>query len=133
MLLLGNQEDCGDGNTYVVEKQTKYDTRFSDYQKITDSPKFIGGKEKLEKLINEKLELSNEAKKIVFRLNYKFTITCEGKIEDIEVLGDLRAREMTNIKDIILSTDGQWEPAKKDGKKVSCIYFSKKTIVGSKY
>lgn len=125
--------NCGDGTTYVNEKQVKYDKRFAAYPKIESVPQFSGGKEALNKLIEEKLKVSEKAKNIVFRLNFMFTITCDGKIKDFKTLGDPKASSLTNMIEIIESTKGKWTPAKKDGVAVDCIYFAQKTILGSKY
>ncbi|WP_109436432.1 hypothetical protein [Aquimarina sp. AU119] len=124
-------EECGDGNVYVVERQTKFDKRFDSYKKIGDSPSLINGD--LNKVIEDNLKLSDEAKKIVFRLNYMFTITCDGKIKDIEIIGEPKMYNWTNLIEIVKKTEGNWIPAKKEGKEVDCVYFSKKTIIGSKY
>tara|TARA_R110002111_G_scaffold116280_3_gene177613 strand:- start:242 stop:688 length:447 start_codon:yes stop_codon:yes gene_type:complete len=129
----GQKVDCGDGITYSNEKQTKYDKRLSEYPKIESSPTYSDGKDELNKLIESNLKVNEQGKDIIFRLNYMFTITCDGQIKDFKTLGDSELSNLTNIKDIIAETNGKWLPAKKDGKPVDCIYFAKKTIVGNKY
>lgn len=130
---LEQSSDCGDEVTYSNEEQTKYDQRLSDYPKIASAPEYKEGKDELNKLIEEKLKVKEEGKQIVFRLNYMFTITCDGQIKDFKELGDAKLSNLTNMQEIIEGTKGKWIPADKDGKPVDCIYFSKKTVVGSKY
>lgn len=125
--------DCGDGVVYANTKQTEYDKRFDAYPKIKGAPKFKGGDKELAKLIREKLRLSDIAKSQVFNLNYQFTVTCEGKIKDVRQIGSPKADDWTNIVEIITSTDGSWEPAKKEGKVVDCVYFSKLFVNGTTY
>jgi len=129
----GQETECGDGTTYSNEKQTKYDKRLSDFPKIESVPTYSDGKDELNKLIESNLKVSENGKNIVFRLNYMFTVTCDGQIKDFKTLGDPKASELTNMEDIIKETNGKWKPAEKDGKFVDCIYFAKKTIVGNKY
>jgi hypothetical protein len=117
--------DCGDGTVYANQKQTENDKRFDDYQKIDEVPQYNGGDKKLDKLIRSKLKLSKVAKTQIFNLNYRFTVTCDGKIKDVKQIGDSKIDDWTNIVDIIQDTEGNWTPAKKDGKPVDCIYFSK--------
>ena len=125
--------ECGDGITYANEKQTKFDKRFSEYPKIESSPSYVDGKEQLNNLIESKLQVEDQGKEMIFRLNYMFTITCSGEIKDFKVLGDAKMSKLTNIKEIISNTNGKWNPAKKNGAPVDCIYFAKKTIVGGNY
>ncbi|GAB3226806.1 hypothetical protein J0A67_16240 [Algoriphagus aestuariicola] len=87
----------------------------------------------MNKLIESKLKVKEQGKNIVFRLNYIFTITCDGQIKDFKTLGDSELSNLTNIEEIIMETNGKWIPAEKDGKPVDCIYFAKKTIAGNKY
>ena len=129
----GQETECGDGIIYSNEKQTKYDKRLSDYPKIESLPTYSDGKDELNKLIESSLKVAENAKDIVFRLNYMFTVTCDGQIKDFQTLGDPKASELTNMEDILKETSGKWKPAEKDGKPVDCIFFAKKTIVGSKY
>ena len=133
LISFGQETECGDGITYSNEKQTKYDKRLNDYPKIESVPTYSDGKDELSKLIETNLKVSEKAKDIVFRLNYVFSVTCEGEIKDFRTLGNPKASEQTNMKDIIEGTKGNWNPAEKDGKVVDCIYFAKKTIVGNKY
>ena len=132
-ITFGQESECGDGIIYSNEKQTKYDKRLADYPKIESVPTYSDGKEELKKLIESNLKVKDEGKEIVFRLNYMFTITCDGKIKDFKTLGDSKLSDLTNIQDIIAGTSGKWIPAEKDGKPVDCVYFAKKTIVGNKY
>lgn len=125
--------ECGDGQVYSNKKQTEFDKRFDIYSKIDGVPKYKGGEKKLDKLIYSKLKLSEDAKKTIFKLNYQFTVTCEGKIKDIKELGDTKLKGWTNIIEIIQNTEGNWKPAKKDGKNVDCIYFSRLSIKGYQY
>ena len=129
----GQDTECGDGIIYSNEKQTKYDKRLSDYPKIESVPTYADGKYELNKLIESNLKVSENGKNIVFRLNYMFTVTCDGQIKDFKTLGDPKASELTNMENIIKETNGKWKPAEKDGESVDCIYFAKKTIVGNKY
>ena len=129
----GQKNECGDGITYSNEKQTKYDKRLSDYSKIESVPTYSAGKDELNKFIESNLKVSENGKDIVFRLNYMFTVTCDGQIKDFKTLGDPKASELTNMEDIIKETNGKWNPAVKDEEPVNCIYFAKKTIVGNKY
>lgn len=124
---------CGDGTIYANKKQTQYDSRFDDYPKIGGLPKFKGGEKGLEKLIQKQLKLSSVAKTQMFRLNYQFTVSCEGKISDIKTLGSPKVAEWTNIVEIIKATEGAWSPAKKGGKAIDCVYFNKLSINGSNY
>lgn len=125
--------DCGDGNVYANKKQTEYDKRFDSYLKIDGVPKYKGGDKKLDKLIRSKLKLSEIAKTQFFYLNYQFTVTCDGKIKDTKQIGDQKAEDWTNIVEIIHGTEGEWTPAKKDGKTVDCVYFSKILINGGQF
>lgn len=129
----GQETECGDGTIYSNEKQTKYEKRLVDYPKIESVPTYSDGKDELNKLIESKLKVSEQGKDIVFRLNYMFTITCDGQIKDFKTLGDSKLSTLTNIEEIISETNGKWIPAEKDRKPVDCIYFAKKTIVGDKY
>ncbi len=133
LISFGQETECGDGITYSNEKQTKYDGRLEDYPKIEGVPIYSEGKDEFNKLIESKLKVKDEGKGIVFRLNYMFTITCDGEIKDFKTLGDSKLSDLTNMQEVIASTNGKWIPAEKDGKPVDCIYFAKKTIVGSKY
>ncbi|MFC7000040.1 hypothetical protein [Rufibacter roseus] len=130
--LFGNF-DCGDGIVYVNEKQTQYDSRFTNFPKIDGQPKLKDGTADLNKIIEAQLKVADEAKNSVFRENFIFTVTCEGKIQDIQTLGDPKMSNWTNIIEIIKGTEGMWIPALIDGKPVDCIYFGKKTVVGNKY
>lgn len=132
-ILFGQETECGDGTIYSNEKQTKYEKRLVDYPKIESVPTYSDGKDELNKLIESKLKVSEQGKDIVFRLNYMFTITCDGQIKDFKTLGDSKLSTLTNIEEIISETNGKWIPAEKDRKPVDCIYFAKKTIVGDKY
>lgn len=125
--------DCGDGSVYANKKQTAYDKRFDNFQKIGGVPKYKGGEKKLEKLIRSKLKLSGVAKTQVFYLTYQFTVTCAGKIKDVKQIGDSKAEDWTNIVEIIQGTEADWSPANKDGKPVDCVYFNKIFINGSQY
>ena len=129
----GQETECGDGITYSNEKQTKYDKRLSEYPKIESVPTYSDGRDELNKLIESNLKVSENGKNIVFRLNYMFTVTCDGQIKDFKTLGDPKASELTNMEEIIKMTIGNWKPAVKDGQPVDCVYFEKKTIVGNKY
>lgn len=129
----GQKTKCGDGITYSNETQTKNDERLNDYPKIEGLPTYTGGKMELEKLIEVNLKISENAKDLVFRLNYIFTVTCEGKIKDFKTLGDPKASKLTNMKEIIEATSGNWIPAEKNGKAVDCIYFAQTTIGGNTY
>jgi len=129
----GRSLECGDGITYSNEGQTKYDQRFVDYPKIASIPTYKDGIDELNKLIEERLKVKDEGKEIVFRLNYMFTVTCDGQIADFKTLGDSKLWDLTNIQEVIEGTIGKWIPAEKDGKPVNCIYFAKKTVVGNKY
>jgi hypothetical protein len=124
---------CGDGKVYANKKQTENDTRFDAYLKIDEVPKYKGGVKKLDKLILSKLKLSEAAKKQFFNLNYQFTVTCDGTIEDVKQIGDPTADDWTNIAEIIKATEVDWTPAKKDGITVDCVYFSRILINGSQY
>jgi hypothetical protein len=125
--------DCGDATVYANKKQTENDKRFDIYPKIKAAPKYKGGDKKLDELIRSKLKLSEAAKTLVFNLNYQFTVTCDGKVKDVKQIGDSKADDWTNIVEIILSTEADWTPAKKDGKTVDCVYFRKLFINGSEY
>lgn len=125
--------DCGDGTVYANKKQTKFDDRFGDYPKISGVPKFKGGDTKLNSIVLENLKLSDVAKTQIFRLNYQFTVTCEGKIKDVKQIGNPMVDGWTNIINVIQSIESDWTPAKNKGKTVDCIYFSSLTINGSKY
>jgi len=133
LISLGQKTECGDGTTYSNEGQTKYDKRLADYPKIENVPTYSDGKEALNELIESKLKVKEKGKEIVFRLNYMFTISCDGEIKDFKTLGNSMFSDLTNIQEIITETKGKWIPAEKEGKPVDCIYFAKKTIVGSKY
>jgi hypothetical protein len=127
-------QECGDGVTYASQKQTEFDKRFDAYPKLNGNkgmPKFKGGDEKLDELIRSHLKLSEEARTQIFNLNFKFTITCDGRLKDVVQIGDKRADSWTNIAEIIPSSG--WEPARKDGKPVDCVYFGKVMVNGSQY
>lgn len=124
---------CGDGTIYANKKQTELDQRFDSFPKIKGAPKYAGGEEELDKLIKQELKLSDAAKTQVFRLNFRFTVTCEGRISNVMQIGNKKADDWTNIREIIQSTEGKWTPAKKDGQPVDCVYFRALTINGSKY
>lgn len=125
--------DCGDGNVYANKEQTQFDKRFDSYTKISGCPKFEGGDKKLDKLIGKNLKLSATAKTQIFNLNYRFIVTCEGKIKDVKQIGDPKADDWTNISEIIEGTEGKWTPAQKDGKPVDCVYFRTFFVNGSSY
>ena len=131
--IFGQEEACGDGITYANEKQTKNDRRFASYSKIEGIPTFNDGLDAFNKLVETNLKVNKEGKDMVFRLNYMFIVGCDGKIMGFITLGNAIFSDLTNIEEIIISTNGKWTPAIKDGKAVDCIYFSKKTIVGSNY
>ena len=125
--------ECGDSVTYANETQTKYDKRLSDYLKISSVPTYSEGEEAFNKLIDTQLNVKDAGKQLVFRLNYRFTVTCNGEIKDFQSLGSAKSSDLTNMQEIIKSTTGKWVPAEKDDKPVDCIYFAKKTIIGSNY
>ncbi len=125
--------NCGDGNVYANKKQTEYDKRFDNYEKISGLPKFKGGNKKLDKFVRNNLKLSEIAKAQIFNLNYQFTVTCDGIIKDVKQIGDSRADDWTNISEVIKKTQENWTPARKDGKPVDCIYFSRIFVNGSNY
>lgn len=129
----GAKPDCGDGTVYANEKQVKYDERFKEYTTISSCPEYKGGDKKLDEYIRSNLKLSDKGKTLIFNLNYKFTITCEGKIKDFVQLGDPVFKEVTNIVDVIQATEGNWKAAEKDDKPVDCIYFRKLFINGTTY
>lgn len=128
-----NPSTCGDGTVYANDKQTEYDDRFDDYPKIKGLPKFKGGSKQLKAIVLEKLVLSDVAKTQIFRLNYQFTVSCDGKIKDLRQIGDPKADDWTNIEEIIESTEADWSPAKHKGNPVDCIYFHSITINGSRF
>ena len=130
---LAQNTTCGDGIVYANKKQTQYDDRFDSYTKISGAPKMKGGDEQLKEVVLANLKLADEAKNMVFRLNYQFTVTCDGKIRDVIQIGDPRMSDWTNIETVIQSTEADWTPAKNKGKPVDCVYFHKVTIVGSKF
>lgn len=126
---------CGDGIVYALESQTADDERFTEFQKITgkkNSIKFPGGDKTLDKLLREKLVLSEEAQQHVFNLNYYFVVNCDGSVGEVTVLGDSEVAKWTNIENMIKHTLG-WQPAMVNGKSVDCIYFRKLLIQGSNY
>ncbi len=125
---------CG-GEVYAWEQQTAGDERFQDFPKVSgkkNGPKYTGGDKALDKLIREKLILSEEAQGHVFNLNYYFVVNCDGSIGDVVILGDEIVAEWTNIRNIITHTTG-WEPALFDKKPVNCIYFRTLMINGKDY
>ncbi len=124
---------CGDGTVYANEKQVKYDDRFKEYPTIPSCPEYKDGDKKLDEYIRSSLKLNDKGKTLIFNLNYKFTITCEGKIKDFVQLGDPAFKDVTNIADVIQATEGSWKAAEKDGKSVDCIYFRKLFINGTTY
>lgn len=132
-LLFSKEEplQCGDGKTYAVEKQTKFNNKFDGYEKVSNAPYLDG--QNLNEIIEENLKLNDIAKQNIFRLNYMFTVSCNGELKDVKVLGDPKSINWTNIVDIIKNTEGNWIPATREGKNIDCIYFSRKTIVGDKY
>ena len=126
---------CGDGKIYALETQTANDERFSEFQKISgkkNSIKFPGGDKTLDKLLREKLILTEEAQQQVFNLNYYFVVNCDGSVGEVTVLGDPVVAEWTNIENMIKHTMG-WQPAMIAGKPVDCIYFRTLHIQGSDY
>lgn len=125
--------DCGDGTIYANEKQTQYDKRFDSYPKIDGVPTFMGGDKKLQSIVLDNLQLSDVAKTQIFRLNFQFTVTCEGKIKDVKQIGSPQADDWTNIVEIIEGTEGDWTPAEYKGKVVDCVYFTKVTVNGGNY
>jgi hypothetical protein len=118
---------------YANKQQTEYDDRFNNYEKINGIPKIKGGDKKLDKIIRKNLKLSETAKTQFFMLNYQFTVNCEGEIKDVKQIGDPKADSWTNIKEVIMKTEGFWKPAKHKGKPVNCIYFSRISINGGDY
>lgn len=127
-------QECGEGLTYASQKQTEFDSRFDAYPKLDGNkgmPQFKGGDKKLEELIRSQLKLSEEARTQIFILNFKFTISCDGRVKDVMQIGDKRADAWTNITEIIPMSG--WEPARKDGKPVDCIYFGRVMVNGSQY
>lgn len=124
---------CGDNTVYANKKQTEHDSRFDSFPKIKEIPKYTGGEEELHRLVKQNLELSDAAKTQIFRLNFRFTVTCEGRISNVMQIGNKKADDWTNIKEVIQSTEGKWTPAKKNGQPVDCVYFTALTINGSEY
>jgi len=126
---------CGDGTIYALEAQTTNDERFSEFKKITgkkNSIKFPGGDKTLDKLLREKLILTDEAQQEVFNLNYYFVVNCDGSIGEVTILGDPIVANWTNIANMIKHTMG-WQPAMIAGKPVDCIYFRTLLIQGNNY
>lgn len=125
--------NCGDGTTYASAAQTENDARFADFPKIDSAPKFKGGDKKLNRLIKNRLELSEEAKKEIFNLNFALTVSCDGTLRDIKSLGDPQARDFTNIVDILYETAGMWTPAAHNGAPVDCVYVGSLFVYGDEY
>lgn len=124
-----------DERIFAWEQQTANDERFVDFPKVSgkkNGPKYVGGDKTLDRLIREKLILSEEAQGHVFNLNYYFVVNCDGSIGDVVVLGDEVVAEWTNIRNIIRHTIG-WQPALFDKKPVNCIYFRTLMINGNDY
>ena len=133
LLSFTSDHSCGDGKVYANRKQTQYDNRFDNYPKIDGVPKFKGGEKKLDQFVQNNIVLSDVAKTQVYNLNYKFTVTCEGKIEDVIQIGDPKADDWTNIGEVIHQTEGKWKPAIQNGKPVDCVYFNRTFLNGSRY
>lgn len=125
--------DCGDGVTYAAAEQTANDPRFAEYPKIDSSPKFKGGRKKLDRWIKNRLELSDAAKKEIFNLNYRLTVGCDGSLRDIQYMGDPKGASFTNIVAILFETAGQWTPAEHNGVPVDCIYYGTFFVYGDEY
>ncbi|PWL24066.1 MAG: hypothetical protein DCO96_14860 [Fluviicola sp. XM-24bin1] len=87
----------------------------------------------MDKFVINNLELSEAAKTQIFNLNYQFTVTCDGKIKDVKQIGDSKADDWTNIAEVIKKTEESWTPAKKDGKPVNRVYFSRIFVNGSNF
>ncbi|MDH4474316.1 MAG: hypothetical protein QE487_17050 [Fluviicola sp.] len=126
--------NCGE-RIFAWEQQTANDERFVDFPKVSgkkNGPKYVGGDKALDRLIREKLILSEEAQGHIFNLNYYFVVNCDGSIGDVVILGDEIVAEWTNIRNIIVHTMG-WKPALFDKKPVNCIYFRTLMINGKDY
>jgi len=131
----GIAQVCGDGVTYASKEQTEFDKRFDSYPKLVGkkgTPKYPGGDKKLDELIRSRLKVSAEGKNMVFNLNFRLVIGCDGVVKHAEQIGDKRFSEMTNIVEILMSTAG-WTPARKEGQPVDCVYFGKILVNGSQY
>lgn len=126
-------QDCSDKTVYANSSQTKDIKRFDIFTRIDGCPTYVEGDYKFFKLLRKNLKLSDLAKTQIFMLNYQFTITCDGKLEDIKSLGDSKANHWTNIVELIRGTEGKWLPAKKGDTSVNCIFFGKMYIDGSRY
>jgi hypothetical protein len=125
--------DCGDGITYASKAQTENDERFADFPKIDATPKFKGGDKKLMRLIKNRLELSEVAKKEIFNLNFALTVNCDGTLRDIKSLGDPKAHDFTNIVDVLYETAGMWTPAAHNAIPVNCVYVGSFFVYGDEY
>lgn len=133
LLGLTAPHDCGDGITYASKEQTENDDRFADFPKIDAAPKFKGSDKKLKRLIKNRLELSEEAKKEIFNLNFALTVNCDGTLRDIKNLGDPKGHNFTNIVAILFETAGMWTPAMRNGVPVDCVYFTTFFVYGPDY
>jgi hypothetical protein len=132
-LSLSTPNDCGDGVTYASKAQTENDQRFADFPKIDATPKFKGGDKKLMRLIKNRLELSEVAKKEIFNLNFALTVNCDGTLRDIRPLGDPKSFDFTNIVDILYETAGMWTPAAHNAIPVNCVYVGSFFVYGDEY
>lgn len=124
-----------DPTVYTWGKQTAGDSRFAAFPVLKgkkSGPVYPGGDKALDRLIREKLLISEEASRHTFNLNYYFTVGCDGSIENVVVLGDPVVAEWTNISNILVHTRG-WQPATKSGASVKCIYFRTLFVHGPDY
>lgn len=120
---------------YAWEKQTAQDERFMNFPKVKgrkNGPAYPGGDKAIDKLLKEKLVLTEEAVDYDFVLNYYVVVNCDGTVGDVTVMGDPVVKEWTNIRNLLKHTEG-WKAATIENKPVNCVYVRTFAIKGSDY
>lgn len=126
---------CGDGKLYTWENQTYNDERFVSFPVIKgkkNGPAYIAGDKALDRMLREKLVLSDEARQNTFNLNYYCVVNCDGTIGEVVILGDPVVQEWTNLEHLLTKSTG-WKAATLNGNPVNCIYFRTLLINGRTY
>jgi hypothetical protein len=80
-------------------------------------PKYNGGLEKLESILNEKLDFN---KSLSYKTFINFTVDCEGNIGKFTCQGNGNAKYNMMLIDALLEVS-DWQAGENRGKKISCL------------
>lgn len=107
--------------------------RFGDNEAPSVNPTFDGGLKKLKKYFAENPLTDEKASQMMFRVKIAFTVNCEGKAGNFEIVtkgrGDL-ATYANQVLAIVNSMPQNWQPATVDGEPVDCYQALSFTAVG---